>query len=116
MTKTQTLDQAWHLIDFQFNLYTGVLAALTIAITIAAFFNWRSLKKKSEELDKRSTELEEKSKRLDNRIESVNKNLNFKVDQTYNEMIKKITSETTITDPQLAAKIDKMSKNLEIRK
>ena len=40
MSKTQTLDQAWHLIDFQANLFNWGLGIITLIFGVAVLIQW----------------------------------------------------------------------------
>lgn len=72
MSKTQTLDQAWHLIDFQANLFNWGLGIITLIFGVAVLIQWGLNHKKLSKLkDQITNEYDEKIARLEKEIESL---------------------------------------------
>ncbi|CAJ1185058.1 hypothetical protein [Companilactobacillus paralimentarius] len=73
MSKTQTLDQAWHLIDFQANLFNWGLGIITFIFGVAVLIQWGLNHKKLSELKNQITnEYDGKITVLETEIESLN--------------------------------------------
>lgn len=72
MSKTQTLDQAWHLIDFQANLFNWRLGIITLIFGVAVLIQWGLNHKKLSKLKNEITiEYDGEIVELKNEIESL---------------------------------------------
>lgn len=72
MSKTQTLDQAWHLIDFQANLFNWGLGIITLIFGVAVLIQWGLNHKKLSKLKNEITiEYDGEIVELKNEIESL---------------------------------------------
>ena len=72
MSKIQSLDQAWHLIDFQANLFNWGLGIITLIFGVAVLIQWGLNNKKLSKLKNEiTTEYDEKIVELKKEIESL---------------------------------------------